>query len=355
MQTTERAAEAPALAATRIAGGISEEPFDSNRYDGRMQYRRCGRSGLLLPAISLGGWETFGGYRGAEIAKAVLFRSFDLGITHFDFANNYGRPPGNSEIVCGRIIEQMPRDELIISSKAGYRMWPGPYGEWLSRKYVIASCDQSLKRMGLDYFDIFYLHRPDPATPLDESLGAIDTLIDQGKVLYGGVSSFSGAHFADAVRIVEAKGYHPITIHQPAYNMLNRTIEWDLLPQTERAGTGVIAFVPLASGLLTDKYLSGQVPPDSRAALWWGEEQTKRRLSADNLERVRLLNEIASARGQTLAQMALAWILRLPAVTSALIGASKVEQVEENVKCLQNLEFSDEELSRIDALTKARP
>ena len=355
MQTTGQAGGAPSLSATRIAGGISEEPFDPNRYDGRMQYRRCGRSGLLLPAISLGGWETFGGYRGAEVARSVLFRAFDLGITHFDFANNYGQPPGNSEIVCGPVIKQMPRDELIIASKAGWRMWPGPYGEWLSKKYLVASCDQSLKRMGLEYFDIFYLHRPDPVTPLEESLGAIDTLICQGKALYGGVSSFSGAHFADAVRVAEAERYHPITIHQPAYNLLNRTIEWDLLPQTERAGTGVIAFVPLASGLLTDKYLSGQIPPDSRAAMLWGEEQAKRRLTPQVVDTVRQLNDLAKARGQTLAQMALAWILRLPAVTSALIGASKVEQVEENVKALQNLEFSADELARIDALTKSRP
>lgn len=355
MDTKGQAAGGPTLSATRIANGMSEAPFDANRYDGRMQYRRCGRSGLLLPAISLGGWETYGGYRGAELARAVLFRAFDLGITHFDFANNYGKPPGNSELVCGPIIKQMPRDELIISSKAGWRMWPGPYGDLLSRKYIIASCDQSLARMGLEYFDIFYLHRTDPETPLEESLGAIETLIRQGKALYGGVSAFSGAHFADAVRIGQAKGYFPITIHQPAYNMLNRGIEGDLLPQTERAGTGVIAFVPLASGLLTDKYLSGEIPPDSRGALLWGEEQTRKRITPERLEQIRQLNEMAKARGQTLAQMALAWILRLPAVTSALIGASKVEQVEENVKALANLAFSAEELACIDSLTKGKP
>jgi L-glyceraldehyde 3-phosphate reductase len=323
MDTTGQAAGGPTLSATRIANGMSEAPFDANRYDGRMQYRRCGRSGLLLPAISLGGWETYGGYRGAELARAVLFRAFDLGITHFDFANNYGKPPGNSELVCGPIIKQMPRDELIISSKAGWRMWPGPYGDLLSRKYIIASCDQSLARMGLEYFDIFYLHRTDPETPLEESLGAIETLIRQGKALYGGVSAFSGAHFADAVRIGQAKGYFPITIHQPAYNMLNRGIEGDLLPQTERAGRG--------------------------------EEQTRKRITPERLEQIRQLNEMAKARGQTLAQMALAWILRLPAVTSALIGASKVEQVEENVKALANLAFSAEELACIDSLTKGRP
>ena len=341
------------LAATGIANGM-EGPYDPGRYDGRMQYRRCGRSGLLLPAISLGGWETFGGYRGAEVARACLFRAFDLGITHFDFANNYGRPPGNSELVCGQVIRDLPRDELIIASKAGYRMWPGPYGDWLSKKYIVASCDQSLKRMGLEYFDIFYLHRTDPGTPLDESLSALDLLIRQGKVLYGGVSSFAGAHFADAVRVCERHQLAPITIHQPAYNLLNRTIERDLLPQTERAGTGVIAFVPLASGLLTSKYLSGEVPADSRAAMLWNEEQRQTRITPDRLETVRQLNAIAARRGQSLAQMALAWILRWPAVTSALIGASKVEQIEENVGALRNLDFSKDELAAIDALTQPR-
>jgi L-glyceraldehyde 3-phosphate reductase len=338
------------LAATGIAAGMTG-PFDPARYDGRMQYRRCGRSGLLLPAISLGGWETFGGYRGAEVARECLFRAFDLGITHFDFANNYGRPPGNSEIICGQIIREMPRDELIIASKAGYRMWPGPYGDMLGKKYIVASCDQSLKRMGLEYFDIFYLHRTDPVTPLDESLGALDLLIRQGKVLYGGVSSFAGAHFGDAVRVSERHGYAPITIHQPAYNMLNRNVERDLLPQTERAGTGVIAFVPLASGLLTDKYLSGEIPADSRAALWWSDEQRKTRLTPERIETLRKLNAIAQRRGQSLAQMALAWLLRLPAVTSALIGASRVGQIEQNVGALKNLEFSAAEQTEIDALT----
>lgn len=338
------------LGATGIAAGM-EAKLDPGRYDGRMQYRRCGRSGLLLPAISLGGWETFGGYRGAEVARDCLFRAFDLGITHFDFANNYGTPPGNSEIVCGKVIKDLPRDELIIASKAGYRMWPGPYGDGLSKKYLVASCDQSLRRMGLEYFDIFYLHRTDTETPLEESLGAIDQLIRQGKVLYGGVSSFSGAHFADAVRIGAAHGFNPITIHQPAYNMLNRKVEWDLLPQTERAGTGVIAFVPLASGLLSEKYLKGDVPVDSRAAQRWGEDQRQRQLTPERLGTVRKLNDIAKARGQTLPQMALAWLLRLPSVTSALIGASKVEQIEENVKALANLDFTAEELAQIDAIT----
>jgi L-glyceraldehyde 3-phosphate reductase len=325
--------------------------FAQNRYD-VMQYRRCGRSGLLLPAISLGAWETFGGYRGEEVARECLFRAFDLGITHFDLANNYGTPPGNAEIVVGRILKEMPRDELIISNKAGWEMWPGPYGDWGSRKYLIASCDQSLKRTGLDYFDIFYHHRPDPDTPLEESLGALDHLVRQGKALYAGVSSYSGAQFAQAVRVCQRMNLSPITIHQPYYNMLGRTIEWDLLPQTEAAGTGVIVFCPLASGLLTDKYLAGDVPPDSRAAQKWGRKWAERNLSAERLQLLRELNEMAKQRGQTLAQMALAWILRLPGITSALTGASNVKQIEDNVGALKNTDFSDEELRRIDRLTR---
>lgn len=325
--------------------------FASDRYD-TMQYRRSGRSGLLLPAISLGAWETFGGYRDAEVAKECLFRAFDLGITHFDLANNYGTPPGNAEIVVGKIIKEMPRDELIISSKAGWEMWPGPYGDWGSRKYLIASCDQSLERMGLEYFDIFYHHRPDPDTPMEETLGALDHLVRQGKALYAGVSSYSGAQLAEAVRACQRMGLSPITIHQPYYNMLGRGIEWDLLPQTEAAGTGVIVFCPLASGLLTDKYLGGDIPAESRAAQKWGREWVEKNLSPARRQMLQELNEMAKQRGQTLAQMALAWILRLPGITSALTGASSVRQIEDNVGALKNLEFSDEELSRIDHLTK---
>ena len=328
--------------------------FASDRYDS-MIYRRCGRSGLKLPAISLGAWETFGGYRGEDVARECLFRAFDLGITHFDLANNYGTPAGNAEIVCGKIVKDMPRDELIVSSKAGYYMWPGPYGEWGSRKYILASCDQSLKRMGLEYFDIFYSHRPDPDTPLDETLGALDTLVKQGKAIYVGVSSYSGAQYADSVRTVEKNGWAPITIHQPYYNMLGRGIEWDLLPQTERFGTGVIPFCPLASGLLTDKYLHDDIPSDSRAAQKWGEDWVKNNLSPERLATLRQLNEMAKTRDQSLAQMALAWILRLPGVTSALIGASSVTQIEENVAALKNLEFTKEELEKIDTLTKPKP
>jgi len=330
------------------------QQWAEDRYD-RMQYRRCGRSGLMLPAISLGAWETFGGYRDSDVARECLFRAFDLGINHFDLANNYGTPPGNAEIVCGKIIEDMPRDELIISSKAGYRMWPGPYGEWGSRKYIIASCDQSLKRMGLEYFDIFYSHRPDPNTPFEETMAALDQLVRQGKALYIGVSSYNGAQFADCVRINERMGLAPITIHQPYYNMLGRGIEWDLLPQTERAGTGVIPFCPLASGLLTDKYLGGDIPAESRAAQKWGKQWVENNLNPDKRERLLGLNAIAKERGQTLAQMALAWTLRLPTITSALIGASSVQQIEENVAALSNVTFTEDELKRINALAPKQP
>ena len=325
-----------------------------NRYD-QMIYRRCGRSGLLLPAVALGAWETFGGYKDEQVAREVIYRAFDLGITHFDFANNYGKPPGNAELVCGRILKTMPRDELIISSKAGYRMWPGPYGEWGSRKYLIASCDQSLKRMGVDYFDIFYSHRPDPHTPLEETMGALDTLVKHGKALYAGVSSYTGAQFADSIRTVHQHDWSPITIHQPYYNLLARKIEWDLLTQTERFGTGVIAFAPLASGLLTDKFLNGEVSPTSRAATIWPREWVKSHGVEERRRILSGLNEIAKQRGQSLAQMAIAWVLRLPAVTSALIGASSARQLEENVASLKNLNFSAEELKRIDALTWEPP
>lgn len=327
--------------------------FNSNRYD-QMTYRRCGRSGLMLPAVSLGAWETFGGYKDQQAAHDCIFRAFDLGITHFDFANNYGKPPGNAEKICGEIVKELPRDEIILSSKAGYRMWPGPYGEWGSRKYLIASCDQSLKRMGVDYFDIFYSHRPDPDTPLEETLGALNTLVQQGKALYTGVSSYTGAQFSDSIRTVQQHDWAPITIHQPYYNLLGRTIEWDLLPQTERHGTGVIAFCPLASGLLTDKFLNGQVDPTSRAATIWPRKWVASHTVEQRRHILSGLNDIAKARGQTLAQMAIAWILRFPGVTSALAGASRVEQVEQNVAALKNLEFSAEELKKIDALTFER-
>jgi L-glyceraldehyde 3-phosphate reductase len=324
--------------------------FAQDRYD-RMQYRRTGRSGLMLPAISLGAWETFGGYRGEEVARACLYRAFDLGITHFDLANNYGRPPGNAERVVGKILRDMPRDELIISSKAGYRMWPGPYGEWLSKKYLVASLDQSLQRLGLDYVDIFYAHRPDPETPLEETMAALDLIVRQGKALYVGVSNFSGVQFENAVAVTKQMGLTPITIHQPYYNLLGRRPEYDLFDHTLRAGAGVITFSPLAQGLLTSKYLGSDLPGDSRAAAWWGKSQNDEVLTGEKLDKIRRLNAIAQERGQTLAQMALAWNLRHPAVTSVLIGASKVEQIEENVAALENLAFSPEELKAIDEIT----
>lgn len=325
-----------------------------DRYQ-QMLYRRCGRSGLELPAISLGAWETFGGYRGEEIARACLYRAFDLGITHFDLANNYGSPPGNAETIVGKVVRSMPRDELIISTKAGYRMWTGPYGEWLSKKYLVASLDQSLKRLGLDYVDIFYAHRPDPDTPLEETMAALDLIVRQGKALYVGVSNFTGAHFESAVEVTKRMGLAPITIHQPRYNLLDRRPEYDLFDHTVRAGTGVITFSPLEQGLLTSKYLGEQVPTDSRAAAWWGQGHGWDSRTAEKIDKARRLNAIAQQRGQTLAQMALAWNLRLPAVTSVLIGASKVEQIEENVAALHNTFFSDEELQAIDDITLNPP
>ncbi len=317
-----------------------------------MRYRRCGRSGLLLPAISLGAWETFGGYRGEDVARECLFRAFDLGITHFDLANNYGRPPGNAEAVVGRILGEMPRDELIISTKAGYRMWPGPYGEWLSKKYLVSSLDQSLRRLQLDYVDIFYAHRPDPETPLEETMEALDLIVRQGKALYVGVSNFSGVQFAAAQQVVVRRGLAPITIHQPYYNMLGRRAETDLFPHAERAGTGVICYCPLAQGELTDKYLGDALPPDSRAALWRGKRTLDEAVPPERRSKLRALHELARARGQSLAQMALAWVLRLPAVTSALIGASRVEHVEENIRTLEHLDFSQDELDRIEAILR---
>ncbi|GHO83575.1 aldo/keto reductase [Dictyobacter formicarum] len=323
--------------------------FAENRYDS-MLYRRSGRSGLQLPAISLGAWETFGGYRGEEIARACLYRAFDLGITHFDLANNYGRPPGNAEKVVGKVLKDMPRDELIISSKAGYYMWPGPYGDGLSKKYLVASLDQSLKRLGLEYVDIFYAHRPDPETPLEETMAALDLIVRQGKALYVGVSNFPGDHLEQAVQVTKQMGLTPITIHQPCYNLLNRRCEHNLFDHTVRNGIGAITFSPLAQGLLSDKYLGGNLPADSRAAAWWGRKNNEDVVQGETLDKLNRLNAIAKERGQTLAQMALAWNLRLPAVTSVLIGASKVEQIDENVAALKNLDFSDEELKKINEI-----
>jgi L-glyceraldehyde 3-phosphate reductase len=303
-----------------------------DRYD-HMPYRRCGRSGLQLPAISLGLWQNFGDDRPIDTQRAIVRRAFDLGITHFDLANNYGPPYGSAEINFGRLLAEdlRPwRDELIISTKAGYDMWPGPYGEWGSRKYVLASLDQSLKRMGLDYVDIFYSHRLDPDTPLEETLGALDTAVRQGKALYAGISSYSAQRTEEAVGILRDLGT-PLLIHQPSYSLLNRWIEPDLLDVLGREGVGTIVFSPLGQGMLTDRYLDG-IPEDSRAAR--EGSLSKSMLSDENLERIRALNEIAQRRGQTLAQLALAWTLRDPRVTSTLIGASSVAQLEDNVGAL---------------------
>ena len=312
-------------------------------------YRRTGRSGLLLPAVSLGLWHNFGGIDTLENARAMVLRAFDLGVTHFDLANNYGPPPGSAEETFGKILKQdlLPyRDELIISSKAGYYMWPGPYGEWGSRKYLIASLDQSLKRMGLEYVDIFYSHRPDPNTPLEETMMALDYAVRSGRALYVGISTYSPEQTREAAAILRELGT-PCLIHQPAYNMFNRWIEEGLLETLEELGIGCIAFSPLAQGLLTNKYLGG-VPSDSRAAKESGHLQ-QNQVSEGRLARVRRLNEIAQARGQTLAQMSIAWVLRHPSMTSALVGASRVSQVEDNIAALDKLSFSPEELAAIES------
>jgi L-glyceraldehyde 3-phosphate reductase len=316
----------------------------ADRYD-QLAYRRCGRSGISLPAVSLGLWNNFGDDRPLETQRAIIRRAFDRGVTHFDLANNYGPPNGAAERNFGQILadDLAPyRDELIISTKAGYDMWPGPYGEWGSRKYLLASLDQSLERMGLDYVDIFYSHRLDPDTPLEETLGALDTAVRQGKALYVGISSYSGERTTEAVRILRELGT-PLLIHQPSYSMVNRWIEEDLLDVLEREGIGCIAFSPLAQGLLTGKYLAGGQPEGSRARFF-----SRDLLSEENLARVRALNEIASRRGQSLAQMAIAWVLRDPRVTSALIGASSVEQLDDSLGALQRLDFPDDELAEID-------
>jgi len=317
-----------------------------HRYDA-MPYRRCGRSGLQLPAVSLGLWQNFGGDRPIETSRAIVRRAFDLGITHFDLANNYGPPYGSAEETFGHIMAEdlRPwRDELVISTKAGYDMWPGPYGEWGSRKYLLASLDQSLKRMGLEYVDIFYSHRLDPDTPLEETLGALDTAVRQGKALYVGISSYSAERTEEAVTILRDLGT-PLLIHQPSYSLLNRWIEPDLLEALGREGVGAIVFSPLGQGMLTDRYIDG-IPEDSRAAR--DESLSKSMLSDENLARIRALNEIAQGRGQTLAQLALAWTLRDPRVTSTLIGASSVAQLEDNVGALRRLDFDDGELADID-------
>ena len=320
----------------------------TDRYD-HMPYRRTGRSGLKLPAISLGLWHNFGDDRTLEDQRAILRRAFDLGVTHFDLANNYGPPYGAAESNFGRILREDlagHRDELVLSTKAGWDMWPGPYGDGGSRKYLLASLDQSLRRMGVDYVDIFYSHRFDPETPLEETMGALDAAVRAGKALYVGISSYSAERTEEAIQILRGLGT-PLLIHQPNYNMFNRWIEHGLLDVLGDAGAGCIAFAPLAQGMLTGRYLDG-VPADSRAAQ--GKSLDPALLSEENLERIRALNEIAAERGQSLAQMAIAWTLRDPRVTSALIGASSVAQLEDSLGALQGADFTDDELARIEPL-----
>ncbi|MGC8633750.1 MAG: L-glyceraldehyde 3-phosphate reductase [Candidatus Limnocylindrales bacterium] len=319
------------------------------RYDA-MTYRFCGRSGLRLPLLSLGLWHNFGDFTPLTTQREIVFTAFDLGITHFDLANNYGPPYGSAERNFGRILREdlsAHRDELIISSKAGWDMWPGPYGQGGgSRKYVLASLDQSLRRVGVEYFDIFYSHRFDAETPLEETMGALVSAVRQGKALYVGISSYSARKTREAAAILRAEGV-PLLIHQPSYNLFNRWVEPDLLDALEEVGAGMIAFTALAQGLLTDKYLDG-IPADARINRPGGESFSREMLTRENLARVRALNEIARRRGQTLAQMAYAWVLRDPRVTSTLIGASSPAQVRENVAALANLAFSSEELAEID-------
>jgi L-glyceraldehyde 3-phosphate reductase len=323
----------------------------ANRYD-IMKYNRCGRSGLKLPAISLGWWYNFGGLDLLENGRAIARSAFEHGVTHFDLANNYGPPPGSAEETFGRLLREdfAPyRDELIISTKAGYDMWPGPYGEWGSRKYMLSSLDQSLKRMGLEYVDIFYSHRPDPETPLEETMGALASAVRQGKALYVGISNYQSEQTRQAARILRDLGT-PCVIHQPRYSMLDRWVEEGLLDTLESEGIGSIVFSPLAQGQLTDRYLNG-IPQGARATkterVWLTPDHVKQ-----NLPKIQKLNEIARRRGQSLAQMALAWVLRKPQVTSALIGASSVKQLEDNLAALNNLQFAGEELQAIEAILK---
>ena len=319
---------------------------DAGRYD-RMTYNRCGRSGLMLPAISLGLWQNFGHDRPLDTSRAIVRRAFDLGVTHFDLANNYGPPYGSAEENFGRLLEQdlRPyRDELVISTKAGYDMWPGPYGEWGSRKYLLASLDQSLQRLGLDYVDIFYSHRFDPATPLEETMGALDTAVRQGKALYVGISSYPAEKTREAASILRALGT-PLLIHQPSYSLLNRWIEQDLLDALGELGVGCITFSPLAQGVLSDRYLNG-IPEGSRASR--NDSLSPDWLTDELVAKLRALNEVAARRRQSLAQLALAWTLRDPRITSTLLGASSVAQLEQNLETLANLEFSGDELAAVD-------
>jgi L-glyceraldehyde 3-phosphate reductase len=318
-----------------------------SRYDG-MRYNRCGRSGIQLPALSLGLWHNFGGVDAYENARTMVRRAFDLGITHFDLANNYGPPPGSAEETLGRILRddlRAHRDELILSNKAGWDMWPGPYGNWGSRKYLVASLDQSLKRMGVDYVDVFYHHRPDPATPIEESMGALDFIVRSGRALYAGISSYRVPEAEKAIQILRSLGT-PCLIHQPRYHMFDRWIEDGLLDTLSREGVGCIVFSPLAQGLLTDRYLAGDIPAGSRASK---QSSLTAAVIQEKLPHVRRLAEIAARRGQSLSQMAIAWALRHGVVTSAVIGASRVAHIDDAIKALDAPPFSAEELAAIDA------
>ncbi len=321
---------------------------DPDRYDGRMPYRRCGKWGLQLPAITLGFWHNFGGEGVTPNQTQMVHTAFDCGITHFDLANNYGPPYGSAEVHAGRILKDLPRDEIIVSTKAGYDMWPGPYGEWGTRKYLLASLDQSLKRLDMPYVDLFYSHRFDPDTPLEETLGALNTAVQSGKALYAGISSYNTEQTREAVRICEERNWAPIIIHQPNYSMFNRWIEKGLTDAAEERGLGIIAFCPLYQGLLTNKYLEG-IPESSRAATTDGLLRDDE-LSDAVLGVIRELNEHAADRGQTLAQMAISWVLRDPRVTTALIGASTPQQITENAKAVTQTEFSSEEVAKLDGI-----
>jgi len=322
-----------------------------DRYD-KMKYSRCGQSGILLPKVSLGLWHNFGGVDTFENGREMVLRAFDLGISHFDLANNYGPPPGSAEETFGRILKQELanyRDEMIITSKAGYLMWPGPYGEWGSRKYLISSCDQSLKRMGLEYVDIFYHHRPDPDTPLEETMMALDHIVKSGKALYAGISNYQPEEAQKAFDILKSLGT-PCLVHQPSYSMFNRWVEDGLLDTLEKNGVGSVVFSPLFQGLLTDKYLKG-IPEDSRAAKSHGFLQTSQ-ISKERIEKVKALNVIASERGQKMAQLALSWVLRDSRVTSVIIGASKVAQIEDAAAIVEHPELTKEQIDRIEDILK---
>lgn len=323
---------------------------EPTRYE-KMPYRICGRSGLKLPAVSLGAWETFGGYVGPELARGCIFRAFNLGITHFDLANTYGTPQGRSEIMVGRVLREVPRGEIIVATKAGFPMWPGPYGEGSSRKALLTSLDQSLQRLGMDYVDIFYSHRPDPSTPLEETLRALDHLVRQGKALYIGLSNYPAPLFAEACRLARELNLAPIVAAQVGYSMLRREIERDLGALVHDLGVGIVGYSVLSQGLLSTKYLDS-IPEGSRAVRRWSPAE-RDKITPALREKARQLEQLAKARGQTLSQMAIAWSLRAAEMTTALIGASDIDQLEENVSALDNLAFNEEELQQIDAVLLA--